>query len=71
MTRFEEERRRAEASVRALPGWQERGLVIEPAIPVLASPSWRGVDGNGGFNHEPAFLPSRQRAHAGDRKSVV
>ena len=46
MTRFEEERRRAEASVRALPGWQERGLVVEPAIPVLASPSWRGVDGS-------------------------
>jgi aminoglycoside/choline kinase family phosphotransferase len=26
-------------------GWQGRDAVIEPAIPVLASPSWRGVDG--------------------------
>lgn len=34
-----------EAAVRALPGWSSRRLVIETAIPVLASPSWRGVDG--------------------------
>jgi Phosphotransferase enzyme family len=29
----------------ALPGWDAGDIVIEPAIPVLASPSWRGVDG--------------------------
>ncbi len=28
-----------------LPGWDGVDLVIEPAIPLLASPSWRGVDG--------------------------
>jgi hypothetical protein len=31
--------------VGALPGWEGRRLVAEPALPVLASPSWRGVDG--------------------------
>jgi len=29
----------------SLPGWAATDLVIEPAIPILASPSWRGVDG--------------------------
>jgi hypothetical protein len=28
-----------------LPGWGTGDIVIEPAIPILASPSWRGVDG--------------------------
>ncbi len=28
-----------------VPGWQGRPVRIEAAIPVLASPSWRGVDG--------------------------
>lgn len=32
--------------VRAVPGWEGREIVREPAIPVLASPSWRGVDGD-------------------------
>lgn len=31
--------------VAAVPGWSGRSLVIEPALSVLASPSWRGVDG--------------------------
>jgi Phosphotransferase enzyme family len=31
--------------VLSLPGWGSGDIVIEPAIPVLASPSWRGVDG--------------------------
>jgi hypothetical protein len=30
----------------ALPGWGSGDIVIEPAIPILASPSWRGVDGS-------------------------
>jgi len=34
-----------EQLVRELPGWEDRSIVIEGAIPVLASPSWRGVDG--------------------------
>src|ERR1700742_409429 len=29
----------------SLPGWGAGDIAIEPAIPVLASPSWRGVDG--------------------------
>ena len=29
-----------------LPGWGSGEIVIEPAIPILASPSWRGVDGS-------------------------
>lgn len=29
-----------------IPGWADRPVVIEPAIVVLASPSWRGVDGD-------------------------
>jgi Phosphotransferase enzyme family len=29
----------------SLPGWGAGDIVIEPAIPLLASPSWRGVDG--------------------------
>lgn len=35
-----------EAAVRTLPDWQARPLSINPAIAVLASPSWRGVDGS-------------------------
>ena len=31
--------------VASLPGWGEGDIGIEPAIPLLASPSWRGVDG--------------------------
>src|SRR5260370_41507385 len=31
--------------VGSLPGWGAGDIVIEPAIPILASPSWRGVDG--------------------------
>ncbi|WP_245443179.1 phosphotransferase family protein [Labrys okinawensis] len=46
MSMFEEERARAEAHVRQLPGWAARTITTEPAIPVLASPSWRGVDGS-------------------------
>lgn len=30
----------------SLPGWGSGDVVIEPAIAVLASPSWRGVDGS-------------------------
>ena len=45
MRGFEEERTLALASVAALPGWDDPRLQAEPAISVLASPSWRGVDG--------------------------
>ena len=31
--------------IRRVPGWEDRPVVVEAAIPVLASPSWRGVDG--------------------------
>jgi len=31
--------------IASLPGWGAGDIVIEPAIPILASPSWRGVDG--------------------------
>ena len=31
--------------LQSLPGWGAAEVVIEPAIPILASPSWRGVDG--------------------------
>ncbi len=34
-----------ERLVRNIPGWEDRPFIVEPAIPVLASPSWRGVDG--------------------------
>ena len=44
MSRFEEERRLALAGAAAA-GWRGRSLIAEPAIPILASPSWRGVDG--------------------------
>lgn len=40
-----ENQERLEQAVRQLDGWEDRPIVIEPAIPVLASPSWRGVDG--------------------------
>lgn len=32
--------------IAGLPGWGSGDIVIEPAIPILASPSWRGVDGS-------------------------
>ena len=44
MTEFETELSKVRDSICALPGWGEDGA-IEPAIPILASPSWRGVDG--------------------------
>lgn len=34
-----------ESVLRQVAGWEDRPVAIEPAIPVLASPSWRGVDG--------------------------
>lgn len=34
-----------EPLLRRIPGWADRPVEITPAIPVLASPSWRGVDG--------------------------
>jgi Phosphotransferase enzyme family len=46
MSRFETELKQVLASVRALPGWDGSSVTVEPAIPVLASPSWRGVDGS-------------------------
>lgn len=33
------------ASVGRIAGWEGRVIVAEPALPILASPSWRGVDG--------------------------
>lgn len=45
MSSFDQERRQALASAAAVAGWEGRDLVAEPAIPILASPSWRGVDG--------------------------
>ena len=45
MSRFDVERGLALAGVAAVADWSGRTLVAEPAIPILASPSWRGVDG--------------------------
>lgn len=45
MIEFDVELSRVRASIGALPGWNECAVTIEPALPVLASPSWRGVDG--------------------------
>jgi hypothetical protein len=45
MTSFAIEQTRVRDSVAALPGWAGRSVVAEPAFAVLASPSWRGVDG--------------------------
>jgi hypothetical protein len=45
MIEFDVELSRVRASIGALPGWNESAVTIEPAMPVLASPSWRGVDG--------------------------
>ena len=45
MRTFDEERTLALAHAHASPGWGDRALAAEPAFPVLASPSWRGVDG--------------------------
>lgn len=36
---------RVRAALAAVPAWAGREVTIEPAIPVLASPSWRGADG--------------------------
>jgi hypothetical protein len=46
MNESNDESARVLASVRAAPGWEDREIVVEPAFPVLASPSWRGVDGS-------------------------
>jgi len=46
MGRFDEDRRFVEERVRQVAGWEAGNVVAEPAIPVLASPSWRGVDGS-------------------------
>ena len=45
MSSFDAQLEQVRSSVGALPGWAGRTLVVEPAISVLASPSWRGVDG--------------------------
>ena len=45
MKSFDAQLDHVKSSVGAIPGWAGRHLVIEPAISVLASPSWRGVDG--------------------------
>ena len=46
MSRFDRELAQVLACVHAVPGWEGRPIVAEAAIPVLASPSWRGVDGS-------------------------
>ena len=46
MSSFDLELAQVLASVRGVPGWDGRTILAEPAIPVLASPSWRGVDGS-------------------------
>lgn len=45
MSTVEHDKDSLEMAVKKLEGWQERSVVVEPALPVLASPSWRGVDG--------------------------
>ncbi len=35
---------RVTAALAAVPGWADRTVTVEAAIPVLASPSWRGAD---------------------------
>lgn len=45
MSSSQTEQGRVRRSVARLPGWDGEAVSIEPAIPVLASPSWRGVDG--------------------------
>jgi thiamine kinase-like enzyme len=46
MSRYDVELALVQASIDLVPGWQGRIIAAEPAIPVLASPSWRGVDGS-------------------------
>jgi hypothetical protein len=46
MIQFELETAKIRDSAATLPGWGSADIGIEPAIPVLASPSWRGVDGS-------------------------
>ena len=46
MSRYDEELALVLASVAQVPGWEDRTVAAEPALPVLASPSWRGVDGS-------------------------
>jgi hypothetical protein len=45
MSQFEQETAKIRDSAATLPGWGSADITIEPAIPILASPSWRGVDG--------------------------
>lgn len=45
MISFDAQIEQVRSHVAAVPGWSGRSLVIEPALSVLASPSWRGVDG--------------------------
>ncbi|MDB5604350.1 MAG: hypothetical protein JWP25_1250 [Bradyrhizobium sp.] len=45
MTEVEHDKDSLEMAVKNLEGWQARSIVVEPALPVLASPSWRGIDG--------------------------
>jgi hypothetical protein len=45
MSKAEHDKDSLEIAVKKLEGWQVRSVVVEPALPVLASPSWRGVDG--------------------------
>ena len=45
MSDTETERGRVEAAIGALAGWAGRSPTIEAATIVMASPSWRGVDG--------------------------
>jgi hypothetical protein len=46
MSQFDTEAAKIRSHIDALPGWSAGDIVIEPAIPILASPSWRGVDGS-------------------------
>ncbi len=45
MSTFAEEQKRVLGAALSVDGWDGAGATAEPAIPVLASPSWRGVDG--------------------------
>ncbi|GGC85132.1 phosphotransferase [Chelatococcus reniformis] len=61
MSSLEAEQSRVRRSIARLPGWDGETAVIEPALPVLASPSWRGVDGTpwrvrNAANGESAFV---------------
>jgi hypothetical protein len=45
MSQFELQATKIRDCAVTLPGWGSGDIAVEPAIPVLASPSWRGVDG--------------------------